>query len=224
MWRHSLTKRGSMCRIYIYIYIYIYVCIYIQRVWKWTVDFHEQDDRDHTLAIAMRHEFPCYNGNNDRTAWVLFVQRPREQGEWLRQIRSGFDCIIRPASSGVGRTTPSPPGHYHPNISYRYIYIYSARGTNIYIYVYIYSVRGTKFPNLNVSRLVLQLFLSNPLKPGVKSSMKMQQATLQLYVSDHHFIAYYGAAYVRGLTILSLFFHLCIHTHTHTYIYIYIYI
>ena len=26
-----------------------------------------------------------YNGNNDRAARVLFVQHPREQGEWLRQ-------------------------------------------------------------------------------------------------------------------------------------------
>ena len=25
---------------------------------------------------------------------------------------SGFDCIIRPAPSGAGRTTPSQPGHY----------------------------------------------------------------------------------------------------------------
>ena len=27
----------------------------------------------------------CYNGNNYRSARVLFVQHPREQGEWLRQ-------------------------------------------------------------------------------------------------------------------------------------------
>ena len=27
----------------------------------------------------------CYNGNDDRSARVLFVQHPREQGEWLRQ-------------------------------------------------------------------------------------------------------------------------------------------
>ena len=26
----------------------------------------------------------CYNGNNDRSAWVLSIQHPREQGEWLR--------------------------------------------------------------------------------------------------------------------------------------------
>ena len=25
----------------------------------------------------------CYNGNNDWSARVLFVQHPREQGEWL---------------------------------------------------------------------------------------------------------------------------------------------
>ena len=27
----------------------------------------------------------CYNGNNDLSAWMLFVQHPRQQGEWLRQ-------------------------------------------------------------------------------------------------------------------------------------------
>ena len=27
-------------------------------------------------------------------------------------LRSGFDCIIRPAPSGAGRTTPSQSGHY----------------------------------------------------------------------------------------------------------------
>ena len=34
------------------------------------------------------------------------------------------------------------------------------------------SIRRTKFQNSNVSRLVLQLFLLNPLKPCVKSRMK----------------------------------------------------
>ena len=28
----------------------------------------------------------CYNGNNDRSAQVLFVQHPRQQGEWLRRF------------------------------------------------------------------------------------------------------------------------------------------
>ena len=35
-------------------------------------------------------------------------------------------------------------------------------------------IRHNKSQNLNVSRLVLQLSLPNPLKPGVKSRMKMQ--------------------------------------------------
>ena len=37
----------------------------------------------------------------------------------------------------------------------------------------ISNIRRTKSQNLNDSRLVLQLSLSNPLKPGVKSRMKM---------------------------------------------------
>ena len=36
------------------------------------------------------------------------------------------------------------------------------------------NMRRTKFPNLNVSRFVLQLSLPNLMKPGVKSKMKMQ--------------------------------------------------
>ena len=36
------------------------------------------------------------------------------------------------------------------------------------------NIRHTKYQILNVPRLVLQLPLANPLKPGVKSKMKMQ--------------------------------------------------
>ena len=35
------------------------------------------------------------------------------------------------------------------------------------------NIRRTKPPNLNIYRLVLQLSLPNPMKPGVKSRMKM---------------------------------------------------
>ena len=35
------------------------------------------------------------------------------------------------------------------------------------------NIRDTKFQNLDVSRLVLQLSLCNLLKPGVKTRMKM---------------------------------------------------
>ena len=40
-------------------------------------------------------------------------------------------------------------------------------------YCKISNIRRTKLPNLNVSRLVLQLSLPNPMKPSVKSRMKM---------------------------------------------------
>ena len=50
----------------------------------------------------------------------------------------------------------------------------------------------TKFQNWNVSCFILQLSLPNPLKPDVKSRMKMwlgqhQQAMLQLHLSDQQF-------------------------------------
>ena len=154
LWRHSLAKRGSMCRTaklnskpklsYLqqhiwnhtqtnkwieqldthaltptsqfmplvwynsrhYIYIYICVCmyVYIQRLWKWTVDFHEQDDHDHTSAIAMRHEFPCYNGNNDRTGAGRMITS-NTLGFWLHHSPCFLGCwtnntlAARPLSS-----------------------------------------------------------------------------------------------------------------------------
>ena len=43
----------------------------------------------------------------------------------------------------------------------------------LHIYRRISNIRRNKSQNLNDPRLVLQLFLSNPLKPGVKSRMNM---------------------------------------------------
>ena len=42
-----------------------------------------------------------------------------------------------------------------------------------HVYCKISNIKGTKSQNLNVSRLILQLSLPNPMKPGVKSRMKM---------------------------------------------------
>ena len=60
------------------------------------------------------------------------------------------------------------------------------------IYRKISNIRRTKSPNLNASRLVLQFSLPNPMKPGVKSRMKMQleqrrQAMLQLHLCDRQY-------------------------------------
>ena len=65
-----------------------------------------------------------------------------------------------------------------------------------YSYQKTSSISRTKSQNLNASRLVLQLSLPNPLKPGVKSRMKMQleqrrQAMLQLQLSDQQFCCRY---------------------------------
>ena len=62
---------------------------------------------------------------------------------------------------------------------------------------------------LNVSRPILQLSVTHPLKPGVKSIMKMQfeqrqQAILRANLSGQQFIAYKGLAYIRGLKVYRI--------------------
>ena len=49
---------------------------------------------------------------------------------------------------------------------------------------------GTKSQNVNVSSLVLQLPLPNPLTPGVKWRIALQLEHCQLRLSDQQFIAY----------------------------------
>ena len=56
----------------------------------------------------------------------------------------------------------------------------------------ISNITRTKSPNLNVSRIVLQFSLPNPMMPTVKSRMKMsleqrRQAMLQIHLSDRQF-------------------------------------
>ena len=56
--------------------------------------------------------------------------------------------------------------NYIPYLMYGISYIQ-------HTYCKISNISRTKSPNLNASRLVLQLSLSNPIKPDVKSRMKM---------------------------------------------------
>ena len=61
-----------------------------------------------------------------------------------------------------------------------------------FMYRHTSNISRTKSLKLNVSRLVLQLSLPNPLKPGVKLRTKMQleqrrQEMLQLHLSDQQF-------------------------------------
>ena len=75
-------------------------------------------------------------------------------------------------------------------------YILMPHAVSITAYVYVYHQSTNKgrpkFQNLNVSRLVLQLSLPNPMKPGVKSRVNMEleqrwQAMFKLHLSDQYF-------------------------------------
>ena len=71
------------------------------------------------------------------------------------------------------------------------------------------NIRWTKSQNLYVSSIILQLSLTNPLKPDVKSRMKMKleqrrQAMLQLHLSDQqvYSLRRCDVTYIRDLTVL----------------------
>ena len=63
------------------------------------------------------------------------------------------------------------------------------------------NMNSTKSQHLNVARLVLQLYLPNPLKPGVKSSMKMCRRCSNYIWVTNNAIAYQGVAYIIGLRL-----------------------
>ena len=68
------------------------------------------------------------------------------------------------------------------------------------------TISHTRPQHINVSRLLLQLSVPNPVKPSVKPRMKMwlehrRQAMLQLHLMISNFIATSGAAYIRCLII-----------------------
>ena len=55
----------------------------------------------------------CYNGNNDRSARVLFIQHPREQGEWLLHHSP---CSLGCCTNNTLATRSLSP-KYFPNIA-----------------------------------------------------------------------------------------------------------
>ena len=70
------------------------------------------------------------------------------------------------------------------------------------------NISCTQSQNLNVSHLVFQLFLPQPLKPGVKSSMEIKLEQCDKHCSNYiwvinNFIAYQAASYIRGLRICT---------------------
>ena len=98
----------------------------------------------------------CFNGNNDRSARVLFVQHPREQGEWLRQnpryarvLTASFDhspCSLGCWTNNTLAAWSSSPNHINPvNAIYIYIYIYIYTG--VYVYIWSYEYKDDLFMN-----------------------------------------------------------------------------
>ena len=80
--------------------------------------------------------------------------------------------------------------------------------TSILIYPQTFSTRRTKFQNLNASRHVLQLSLTNRLKQGVKSRMRHTWSSADRRCSNFiwvikKFIAHKGATYIRGLAVYA---------------------
>ena len=76
--------------------------------------------------------------------------------------------------------------------SKRYRVLSYLQASDVLMYRQTSNISCTKSQNLNVSHLVLQLSLANPLKPCVKSRMKMsleqrRQAMLQQHLSDQQF-------------------------------------
>ena len=67
----------------------------------------------------------CYNGNNDRSIWVLFVQHPQEQCQLLS---SGFTASFTLLLRVLYTKTPSQSGHYPLTkpLSYFFVYIGSS--------------------------------------------------------------------------------------------------
>ena len=67
--------------------------------------------------------------------------------------------------------------------------------------------RSTKPKNLNVVCLALNLYLPSPLEPGIWSRKICSWSSADRWCSNYiwminHFIGYYGAIYVRGLTVV----------------------
>ena len=80
----------------------------------------------------------------------------------------------------------------------------------LYICCQVFNIRRTKSQHLKDYRVVLRLSLPNPLKPDVKSRMKMyswssadRRCSNYIWVIDNY-IAYEGAPYIRGFTVAGL--------------------
>ena len=136
----------------------------------------------------------CLNRRLSKQWWGWWFEMP-SCPSWCHCNDYVFMGFIYPYSSGLLRwqwrsydIVPVPSEKawsLHVNTSHQFTESFDMTTTkqtkNISIFYGIYwqtyrkisNIRRTKSQTLNVSRLVLQLSLPNPMKPGVKSKMKM---------------------------------------------------
>ena len=57
----------------------------------------------------------CYNGKNDRAAWMMSVKHPRALGEWCNQHPSKS---LAPSLRVLHKQCPHSPSHYPPKPCY----------------------------------------------------------------------------------------------------------
>ena len=139
------------------------------------------------LHIITQKERPSYlyNGNPH----TISPQRPSKISSQRAQYCRKYFHVI--TSSWYGNHSMYGLSQWetlHCNVVSHWLSPY----TEWYLMIYSQTsnIRCTKSQYLNVSPLVLQLALPNPLKPGVKSGMKMklrQQVMLKLHLSDQQF-------------------------------------
>ena len=123
-----------------------------------------------------------------------------------------YFCYIRPWFNGTLLLLPhidiskSPLASLVNIVFVRYI-IHKYRQTS--------NIRHTKSQNVNVSLLVLQLTLPNPLKQALSQEGRCSWSSTDRRCSNYiwvisSFIAYWGVTYIRGLTVVFCEIRACI--------------
>ena len=117
---------------------------------------------------------------------------PAKQPWWV-WINTSYEFIMNDCVTTTKQSTTKPCAYF---LGYTVTPLgpLSLTSTDSYIITHrkVSNIRHTRSQNWNDSHLVLKSPLPNPLKPGVKSRMKMyleqrRQAMLQLHLSDRQF-------------------------------------
>ena len=137
------------------------------------------------------------DGRNGKNICYVFKKGLSSQGLNVQDICS---TLLFHLCDKAYRVSPQIWLGHSPRYMHSTIYIYHLmcyclaciHRTQVHMIPSSLYYKPHQIQNLNVSRLVLQLSLPNPLKPCVKSKMKMQleqrpQATIQLHLRDQQF-------------------------------------